>query len=327
MHFTENDGHDSCIRDVSAALGRVDPRGQKWVILGSQTWPHNGGVEVIVTTDVPILLFAYVSWQIPKKRRGTHTKRGITFHHSADVRWSYYAIVCQAEKGWGYTHTFYFNCFADKPEIWWRFGGRTTQFVFPGQPIWSASRSSFYHWKCLPPPSVDQAECQKEYDNPGGFCQGWNAEAQTVHPTTNHRISRLDLILGPHNEKRRGNYIVGIEEYIAEADEGITLTEQTFYWNGEDVDKPPQWYAHQLPSIEVTIGQNLRFVVHSVGDWEYFSDGRWKSGKFYAAMHWWQKIDTDPYPNGKRQVGYNFRDGSGNWDSYDDDDHAFCGYG
>lgn len=147
-----NSGKDGCVQGIGHATGRIDPKGRKWVIINQRSSPYFEGVKWECDTDVEIHLFAYVSPRPPKKKRGTHVKRGVVFQHAAEVYWSYKDIVCQLEPGFTTHHTFIFYCYCPEPYLWWRCGGRTTQWVWPFQPIWSASRSSFYHWKCSYPP-------------------------------------------------------------------------------------------------------------------------------------------------------------------------------
>lgn len=144
-----NSGKDGCVQGIGHGNGRIDPRGLKWVILDQHATKHYVGLKWECDTDVEVHLFAYVSCEAPKKKRGTHVKRGVVFHHAAEVYWSYRDIVCQEEEGFTTHHTFFFRCYPGCLELWWRCGGRTTEWVRPFAPIWSASRSPFYHWTCL----------------------------------------------------------------------------------------------------------------------------------------------------------------------------------
>ena len=144
----DNSGQDSCLRGISCPLGRVDAKGLKWALVDHEIYRSNGGCVAIATTDVPVILFAYVSDKAPQKKKGIHEKRGATFYHDAQVYWTIDDIVCQQEEGLTLTHTFYFNCYTPGGTIWWRYGGRTSALVAPGAPIWSASLSSFFHWDC-----------------------------------------------------------------------------------------------------------------------------------------------------------------------------------
>lgn len=152
-----------CIDGIGHATGRVDPRGRKWVITHQRPrceWPN---FHWECDTDVPIWLFAYVGINPPWKKRGTHEKRGVVFHHGAEVYFPFWFISCQNEAGEITHHTFTWQVPSDEGTFdwrppgdnvlfWWRCGGRTTKWVWPFQPIWSASRSPFYNFRCKKPP-------------------------------------------------------------------------------------------------------------------------------------------------------------------------------
>lgn len=136
---------------------------------GRCAWPN---FEWRCTTDVPIILFAYISTEPPHKKKGTHIKRGVVFHHAAKVYWSYQLITCQNEDGEVTDHTFTWQVPSDEGTFdwrppgdnvvfWWRCGGRTNTFF----PKWSASRSPFYNARCPKPVGVE-ITCQLLHGSP-----------------------------------------------------------------------------------------------------------------------------------------------------------------
>jgi len=137
----------TCISGISCPNGRIDPSGEKWLITYQSGHCVGANFEWTCTTDVPIVLFAYVSTKPPWKKRGTHTKRGVVSRHDAEVYWNYEFIKCQEEVEACTVHTFTWPFYPDNQVFWWRCGGLTPG-VFPQ---WSASRSPFWNFKCAAP--------------------------------------------------------------------------------------------------------------------------------------------------------------------------------
>jgi len=157
-----------CIAGISCPEGRVNPKGRKWVITWHQgvcEWPNYGWH---CFTDVPIVLFAYIAKKTPWKKRGTHFKRGVAYHHAANVYWPYHLITCQEEHEESYHHTFHWPVFKSGETFWWRCGGVTGIYPIALRPKWSASRSPFYHAVCTKP--LYATACYK--DATGGVGRG-----------------------------------------------------------------------------------------------------------------------------------------------------------
>ncbi len=182
----------SCVFGISTPEGRIDTRGVKWVILwqaGFCNWPVYHW-ECI--TDVPIIMFAYVGRNSPWKKRGTHMKRGVTYHHDAELFWTFHDLVCQDEPGLSYHHTFSLPAYKSDVTFWWRCGGRTSTFVWPGQPIWTASRSPFYHAKCHEPVYTPACYCEYQYTSATGLSsyQQW---CISFMPTRSYYATRMTM--------------------------------------------------------------------------------------------------------------------------------------
>lgn len=149
-----------CIDGISCPLGRIDPKGKQWIITYQRGRCVGNNWEWECKTDVPIILFAYVSVTPPWKKAGTHVKRGVVTHHDPTVYFPYDFISCQNEGGEVTEHTFTWPYYPDQQVFWWRCGGRTGGWF----PKWSASRSPFWNAKCAPP-AEQEATYQTYYDS------------------------------------------------------------------------------------------------------------------------------------------------------------------
>ncbi|GAI43874.1 unnamed protein product, partial [marine sediment metagenome] len=109
-----------CLADISTTkeTGCVDPRGRKWVIIWFEGWCEWPKYYFHCITDVPIILWANIGDRTPWKRAGTHFKRGVAYHHAAELHWFYRLVWCQDEEGESYHHTFHFPLF-ERGEMWW----------------------------------------------------------------------------------------------------------------------------------------------------------------------------------------------------------------
>lgn len=151
-----------CIDGIGHDKGRIRSDGRKWVITyqrGTCAWPN---YEWECDTDVPVILFAYLGTHAPWKKKGTHVKRGVVYHHAAKIYFPYDLISCQNEEDEVTEHTFTwplpdeYGRFVGRPPgddvlFWWRCGGLTTGLFPPLTALWSASRSPFYNAHCRAP--------------------------------------------------------------------------------------------------------------------------------------------------------------------------------
>jgi len=193
----------SCLSGISVGdVGRVDPSGLKWVITWQRShcdWPD---FTWECDTDVPVLLFAYVGTRAPWKKSGVHIKRGVVSHHDPHIYFPYQFIVCQNESGLTTHHTFTWQVPSaektfdwrppgDNVLFWWRCGGRTSKLVLPNVPIWTASRSPFYNWRCPKPLTPAWiAECLGD-TNTYGLSFFYTGFARTFVPQSDYNLAYL----------------------------------------------------------------------------------------------------------------------------------------
>jgi hypothetical protein len=253
-------------------------------------------------------------------------KDGVLFKHDADVIWSYSSILCQTEPDESLTHTFDIPVPEYGELFWWRCGGRTVGFLGLW-PQWSASLSPFFSHRCLAPTApVQTNDCQPLATVNTGYCQYWNANAQTFTPDHNYTAKTLYLMLNQWDVILKGPYRVK----ITLAGTPCWSESVLFQYDGQATDLPlpgvQAWTAYDLGELPLVSGIMCRIVVHTIPPWYYYWGGRWIREDSVAALCWWRKATGNPYPRGRMCNGCNFKTSSGSWAYTDTDDMTFCIY-
>jgi hypothetical protein len=174
----------------------------------------------------------------------------------------------------------------------------------------------------MPPEQVDQ---QLEWDDLGGFCQFWNANAQTVRPAGLYTARRVGVLLARFDDNRRGPGVIKLEEVTDPEQPGRVFAE--WAWHSDELGPPgsPTWLLRGMGPKDFKVGEQYRIVVHSTPGWEEWDEDRqeWKGHEEIAAIRWARSTSGDKFPRGEWQSGYNYRDATGKWKSSSTVDHCF----
>lgn len=173
--------------------------------------------------------------------------------------------------------------------------------------------------------SPEQVDQQLEWDYLPGFCQFWNANAQTIRPVTNYTARNVGVFLARFEDTRRGSGVIKLEEVTDPEVPGRVFAE--WPWHSDELGPPgsPKLILRGMRPKDVKIGEQYRIVVHTTPGWEAWDEDKeeWKPNESLAAITWAAKTDVDIFPRGEFQYGYNFRDSTGKWRSSYTTDFAF----
>lgn len=171
-------------------MGRIDKGGRKWLITyerGRCDFPY---FQWECHTDVPICLFAYLGSKPAWKKRGTHIKRGVVYHHDPELFCRYDDVICQNEHEETTIHTFTWRTPLDGSTFWWRCGGQTLAPF--GR--WSASRSPCFGRSCILPEINPFCQAEPHPLNWSLIANGWEG-AWTFTPIVTHYITETTILM------------------------------------------------------------------------------------------------------------------------------------
>lgn len=278
------------------------------------------GYKIIFTTDNPCHLYMRWSLVYPQMHAIPRYRRGIWLFDDKRFCFVSYFENEQEEAGDTYTHTFI--------KVGWPIC-QTRYFYFVGTKQADQQPSTspiFTKHRFEPPIPQPTSDCQIEYDINGGFLQYWNANCQTFTPDHDYTAVRISLMLNQHNILAKGPYVVKLTKVNGDPWEEEILWSEV--GQSEELPLPgvAEWVNFEAVNIPLQEGVTYRIIVHTILGWLAWDGEEWVSGEAGAALRWWYKLDTNPYPRGDGWYGANFRDESGSWHVMVDDDFTFCLY-
>ncbi|MBA7583888.1 hypothetical protein ES708_25839 [subsurface metagenome] len=282
-----------------------------------QTTPNCETVTVSLKTDVPCHMWLRFTKEKIRKHPRTVVVRGLAT--SGDLRTCFVAYTdIEQEEDWDtlehtfiiteltWCHTYYFYFWATS------FGEVMT---------YTSAIFNFFYPFGTPP--FKTCEKQEESDTIRGFLQEWNAPSQTFTPTHTYKVHHLSLMLKQWETTRRGPYCVKITIPDGDCWAENVIAYQKGYSALLPLPGEKEWVDFYDITPLLQKDTLYRIVVHTLPGWQVWDVNHWKPWKAGAAMTWWAKIDTNPYPRGFMSTGCNFEGRSGIWIPISNDDFTF----
>jgi hypothetical protein len=155
---------------------------------------------------------------------------------------------------------------------------------------------------------------QLEWDGLGGFCQLWNANAQTFRPAFDYDARSLGVLLARIDNDRRGRGVIKLERATDPGAEGTVFAQ--WEWHTAELGAPgsPVWISRGFGVHRFKSGELYRIVVHTIPGWEIWNEDKqqWELQDTAAAIQWARWGAGSRYPRGTYQYGLNY------WSRYAD---------
>jgi len=289
-----------------------------WASLGLEYVPISDGYKIIFTTDNECHLYMRWTLIVPQQHIIPRYRRGVWLFDDKRFCFVAYHENEQEEIGDTLIHTFIKENWPVCQTRWFYFIGTKNGEQSPStSPIFKKHRYEV-------PPPAPTSDCQEEYDNNWGFCQNWNAASQTFTPDHAYTARRIRLMLNQYLTTQKGPYVVKLTKL-----NGAPWVEEVLWsevGQSEELPAPgaAEWVDFDDIATPLQEGVTYRIVVHTIPGWLFWNGEEWVSHEAGAAMRWWMKGDTNPYPRGIAWYGANFRDEAVWWIGLYDEDFTFC---
>jgi hypothetical protein len=291
----------------------------KWIPLTVEETVTALGVKIVLTTDVPCHLWCRITTTPPLTHFHPITVRGVTKMADPYFCFDNYHDNEQEEPGDTLVHTFIKEPWPVCETRYFYFHGTIAAVASP-----STSPIFKYHRTFAPP--TPSSDCQTILVSPVGFCQYWNANAQTITPDHTYEARQLHIPLVQHDPNTKGPYIIKL------APLAIPCWDLELKWSyeGYSTDLPlpglKEWQIYDLPNIPMLKDFPYILVVHTLPGWYWWNGALWIPYESAAAIKWWTSGATNPYPRGKSAWGCNFKTKASSWVYSNTQDRGFCLY-
>ncbi|MBA7586264.1 hypothetical protein ES708_28261 [subsurface metagenome] len=292
----------------------------RFLITAIQHTPNCQQVTTILTTDVPCHLWLRFTDIPPRKHPKTVITRGLAMGYDIQTCFVAFKDIEQEEAGDTLEHTFIITNLDFCHAYHFYFWGLSADIVM----TYTSAIFNFFYPFGIPP--FKTCEKQEESDNNWGFCQYWNAQCQTFTPTHTFKVHHLSLMLNQHSTDRRGPYCVKITRDIPPCWDEPILAIQRGYSTTLPAPGVKQWVNFYDITPILLKDTTYRIVVHTLPGWQVYLDDEWHDDEAAAAMSWWAKVVTNPYPRGMAWHGCNFLERSGYWIAHPNNDFTFVLY-
>ncbi|MBA7535455.1 hypothetical protein ES705_27711 [subsurface metagenome] len=289
----------------------------RFMITDFQTTPNCEQVTVVIETDVPCHLWLRFTDETPRKHPKTVSRRGLRMGYDIRICFVAYKDLEQEEPGDTPTHTFIITGIPFCSSVYFYFYGTSAGETM----VYTSAIFSFFYPFGTPP--FKTCEKQEEADANWGFCQQWNAQSQTFTPTHTFKVDMLSLMLNQYDTDTRGPYCVKITRDIPPCWDEPLLAIQYGYSTALPLPGVKAWVSYMEINPVVEYGKTYRIVVHTLPGWEWWNGERWEPREVLAALQWWGKVATNPYPRGMRWLGCDFSRQEGYWHSQATEDYTF----
>lgn len=288
-----------------------------WAIKGIIQEVTATGVEIKVFTFQPCHLWMRWTTTFPQVHSVPVVRRGLAMYTDKRFCFVAYKDNEQSEGDDTYVHTFL-------KEPWPVC--ETRYFYFHGKMSGERSRSTsaiFEYHRVTPPPPVETSDQAKDFYIAVGYCQYWNAQAQTFTPDHDYTAKRISVGLTQFFPDYRGPFIVKLTK-----PDGNCWAETLLWSKSAQSSNLPlsgqKVFTHFEPvNVALLTGVPYRVVVHTTPGWEKWDGSRWVSWESGATMLWWRSDTDSPYPRGLACYGCNFKNSAGGWYTIPTQDHTF----